>query len=107
MIPLCAPPPAPARVSMPATIKWTMIWVVKAPIWAYRLTLSAFVGHACRYHPTCSAYALEAVDTHGPFRGGLMALKRIGRCHPWGGSGLDLVPANDKENSPNIRRSET
>jgi putative membrane protein insertion efficiency factor len=107
MTPLRAVLPAPSRIFMPVTIKWAMIWVVKTPIWAYRLTLSSFVGHACRYHPTCSTYALEAVDTHGPFRGGLMALKRIGRCHPWGGSGLDLVTAADKDNSPDVRRSET
>jgi uncharacterized protein len=79
-------------------------WVVKAPIWAYRLTLSSFLGNACRYHPTCSVYALEAVDTHGPLRGGLLAIKRIGRCHPWGGSGLDLVPpSTDAKSIPNGR----
>ena len=67
-------------------------WAVKLPIWAYRLTLSSFLGNACRYHPTCTVYALEAIDSHGPLRGGLLALKRIGRCHPWGGSGVDPVP---------------
>jgi uncharacterized protein len=78
--------------------------MVKAPIWAYRLTLSSLVGNACRYHPTCSVYALEAVDTHGPLRGGLLALKRIGRCHPWGGAGIDLVPPRDQVKSlPNGR----
>ncbi len=46
----------------------------------------------CRYHPTCSAYGLEAVQVHGGFRGGWLALRRIGRCHPWGGTGLDPVP---------------
>ena len=79
-------------------------WMVKAPIWVYRLTLSSFLGNACRYHPTCSAYALEAVDTHGPLRGSLLALKRIGRCHPWGGSGLDPVPpSGDAKLIPNGR----
>jgi uncharacterized protein len=72
--------------------KATIRWIVKAPIWAYRFTLSSFLGNACRYHPSCSAYALEAVDTHGALRGSVLAVKRIGRCHPWGGSGLDLVP---------------
>lgn len=47
----------------------------------------------CRYWPTCSAYALEAVETHGAGRGGVLALRRVGRCHPWGGSGVDPVPA--------------
>jgi putative membrane protein insertion efficiency factor len=72
--------------------KATIRWIVKTPIWAYRFTLSSFLGNACRYHPSCSAYALEAVDTHGALRGSVLAVKRIGRCHPWGGSGLDLVP---------------
>jgi putative membrane protein insertion efficiency factor len=78
-------------------------WLLKAPIWAYRLTLSAFIGHGCRYHPTCSAYALEAIDAHGPLRGGLLAARRLARCHPWGKSGIDPVPSpRDQE----IRRSE-
>ena len=47
----------------------------------------------CRYQPTCSHYALGAVERHGARRGGWLALKRIGRCHPWGGSGWDPVPA--------------
>lgn len=53
-------------------------------------------GHPspCRYLPTCSAYAAEAVEIHGAWRGGLLALRRIGRCHPWGGSGLDPVPGD-------------
>ena len=48
----------------------------------------------CRYVPTCSAYAAEAVEVHGAWRGGLLALRRVGRCHPWGGSGLDPVPGD-------------
>jgi putative membrane protein insertion efficiency factor len=82
-------------------------WVVKLPIWAYRLTLSSFLGNACRYHPTCSVYALEAIDTHGPLRGGLLALKRIGRCHPWGGSGVDPVPLSTDGTSLQTGRLKT
>ncbi|HKX58629.1 MAG TPA: membrane protein insertion efficiency factor YidD [Steroidobacteraceae bacterium] len=62
------------------------------PIRLYRWFLSPFLGRHCRFHPTCSAYALEAIETHGPARGYLLALKRVGRCHPFGGSGYDPVP---------------
>lgn len=65
--------------------------VVCAPIRAYR-ALSAHRLPHCRYWPTCSAYALEAVEVHGPARGLWMALRRIIRCHPWGGFGADPVP---------------
>jgi putative membrane protein insertion efficiency factor len=59
---------------------------------AYRLIGSPWVGHGCRYQPTCSAYALEALERHGAFRGGWLALRRILRCHPLGGAGFDPVP---------------
>ena len=62
------------------------------PVRVYRVTLSPLVGHGCRYQPTCSAYALEALEVHGGLRGGWLALRRILRCHPWGGPGLDPVP---------------
>ena len=93
--------------NMRRTAKITIGWIMKAPIWAYRFTLSSFLGNACRYHPTCSAYALEAIDTHGALRGSILAVKRIGRCHPWGGSGLDLVPpaANTKSMSTATKRA--
>ena len=62
------------------------------PVHAYRLVFSPWVGHGCRYQPTCSAYALEALDKHGALRGSWLALRRILRCHPMGGSGIDNVP---------------
>jgi putative membrane protein insertion efficiency factor len=58
----------------------------------YQVAISPWTPAACRYHPTCSQYALEAVRRHGGLRGGWMAVRRIGRCHPWGGSGYDPVP---------------
>ncbi|MGI9262688.1 MAG: membrane protein insertion efficiency factor YidD [Woeseiaceae bacterium] len=61
-------------------------------VWLYRYAISPLIGANCRYQPTCSAYAEEALRTHGAFKGGWLALKRIGRCHPWGGSGYDPVP---------------
>ncbi len=66
--------------------------IVALPVLAYRLLLSPWVGHNCRYQPTCSAYALEALEAHGAFRGGWLAARRILRCHPFGGSGVDPVP---------------
>ena len=62
------------------------------PIRAYRLVLSPWVGHGCRFHPTCSAYALEALRRHGALRGGALAGWRVLRCNPFGGSGVDEVP---------------
>jgi putative membrane protein insertion efficiency factor len=58
----------------------------------YQLTLSPWLGRDCRYMPTCSAYAAEAIRRFGPRRGAWLALKRVGRCHPWGGAGYDPVP---------------
>ena len=66
--------------------------VIALPVRAYRLIFSPWVGHNCRYQPTCSAYALEALEKHGALRGGWLAFRRILRCHPWGRSGIDNVP---------------
>lgn len=62
------------------------------PVRAYRLLFSPWVGHNCRYQPTCSAYALEALEKHGGVKGAWLTLRRISRCHPWGRSGYDPVP---------------
>ncbi|PKP38216.1 MAG: membrane protein insertion efficiency factor YidD [Bacteroidetes bacterium HGW-Bacteroidetes-14] len=58
----------------------------------YQYFISPLKPQSCRYTPTCSAYSLEAVKKHGPFRGLWLAIRRISRCHPWGGSGYDPVP---------------
>lgn len=58
----------------------------------YQLLLSPLLGPRCRFQPTCSEYAAEALSRHGVVRGGLLAVKRIGRCHPWHPGGLDQVP---------------
>lgn len=69
-----------------------LAWLLSLPVRAYRLIFSPWVGFNCRYDPTCSTYALEALRTHGGLRGGWLALRRILRCHPWGGMGVDDVP---------------
>ncbi|MDG1821880.1 MAG: membrane protein insertion efficiency factor YidD [Flavobacteriaceae bacterium] len=58
----------------------------------YQAALSPLLPSSCRFHPTCSQYSLEALKKHGIFKGGVMAVKRISQCHPWGGSGNDPVP---------------
>jgi uncharacterized protein len=59
---------------------------------AYRTLVSPLYGQVCRYHPSCSAYALESVTVHGSLRGTWLAVRRLGRCHPWADGGYDPVP---------------
>ena len=78
-------------------IIWTFIkWIVETTftliIRFYQLAISPLLPPSCRYTPTCSQYALQAIKKHGPFKGGWLAMKRIFRCHPWGGHGHDPVP---------------
>ena len=70
-------------------VAMVLTWVIGA----YRRFISPFLRQNCRFHPTCSAYALEAIRVHGAVRGSLLAIKRIGRCHPWSPGGVDHVPA--------------
>lgn len=65
---------------------------------AYRVTLSPLMGGHCRFHPTCSAYALEALRTHGAIKGGRLTLGRLLRCHPFAKSGYDPVPLAESDN---------
>jgi hypothetical protein len=59
---------------------------------AYRYAISPMLGSNCRYHPSCSDYAVEAIERHGAGKGLWLAMKRIGRCHPWSAGGFDPVP---------------
>ena len=62
------------------------------PIRFYQLSISPLFPPSCRFTPTCSQYAIEAIRRHGPLKGLWLALRRLSRCHPWGGSGYDPVP---------------
>ena len=70
-----------------------LIWLVRL----YRLAISPWLGGNCRFDPTCSNYAIEALQRHGIFRGSWLAARRIARCHPWGGSGYDPVPGENHD----------
>ena len=69
-----------------------MSYLILKIIRVYQKHLSPLLGPSCRFHPTCSEYALQAIETYGVFRGGFLAIKRILKCNPWGGSGADPLP---------------
>ena len=64
-------------------------------IQGYRYLFSPWLGNHCRFYPSCSHYAQEAVETHGALRGGWLTLRRLGRCHPWHAGGVDPVPPKE------------
>ena len=74
-------------------LAWPLIQLVRI----YRLAISPWLGGNCRFDPTCSSYAIEALQVHGIFKGTWLAARRIGRCHPCGGSGYDPLPKNQKD----------
>jgi len=71
--------------------RWARLGLIGA-IRAYRIAISPLLGPACRFEPSCSVYAIEAIGRHGVVRGSWLVVKRIGRCHPLGGFGYDPVP---------------
>ncbi len=73
-------------------LKTTLGWLFLLLIKLYQYLISPLTGAACRYTPTCSQYGVEAIKKYGPFKGGWLTLKRLARCHPWGGHGHDPVP---------------
>jgi uncharacterized protein len=70
--------------------------VLLALIGAYRLLVSPFLGANCRFYPTCSEYAAQAIDTHGAVRGSWLAVTRVLKCHPWHPGGVDPVPQKNR-----------
>lgn len=73
-------------------IRKALVWLLLLPIRFYQVCISPLTPPSCRFTPTCSEYARQAIIKHGPLKGLYLALKRILRCHPWGGSGYDPVP---------------
>lgn len=72
-------------------MKYLLIVLLKV----YRTVVSPLYGNVCKFHPTCSAYALGAVETHGAVKGSVLAIRRLGRCHPWSLGGYDPVPGTE------------
>ena len=73
-----------------------LVWILRA----YQLVLSPMLGQNCRFYPSCSSYAIEAIRTHGSARGSFLAARRVCRCHPWNDGGLDPVPPKLNEGGP-------
>jgi len=81
---------------MPSAVSRVLAKPLIGLVRLYRLVFSPWLGMNCRFQPTCSSYAIEALQVHGVLRGSWLAARRIGRCHPWGDSGYDPVPGTDK-----------
>lgn len=77
-----------------------MAAILKLPVLVYRYTLSPLIGQHCRHMPSCSQYALDAINTNGAWRGFWLMLSRLARCHPWGTSGFDPAPDIRGERQP-------
>jgi hypothetical protein len=77
-------------------VKYLLIGLLRA----YRAVISPLYGQVCRYHPSCSAYALEAVREHDSLRGSWLAVRRLARCHPWAAGGYDPVPPRTGRHEP-------
>ena len=82
-----------------ALFKWILIGIVRI----YQYVISPLFPASCRYTPTCSVYAVDAIRLHGPLKGGSLAVKRIASCHPWGGSGYDPVPGTERDDLEEFR----
>ncbi len=75
------------------SLAWPLIQLLRF----YRLAISPWLGANCRFDPSCSSYAIEALQVHGILKGTGLAIRRIARCHPWGGAGYDPVPGDERD----------
>jgi len=78
-------------------VTWPLRMLALGLIWFYRNCITPWTPQTCRYYPTCSSYAEQAIRSHGPIRGGWLAVRRVGRCHPWAPGGVDHVPPSQRE----------
>lgn len=86
---------AARKATKPSLLGWLFLGIIKF----YQLFISPLLGPNCRFQPTCSAYAVEAIHRHGAMRGGALAIRRILKCHPWGGFGYDPVPQSARDSA--------
>lgn len=83
---------APAPAALAALAGASCARALAVPVHAYRFFVSPLLGSCCRFYPSCSAYALESLERHGPLKGSYLAVARLARCHPWCAGGYDPVP---------------
>ena len=84
-----------------------MKWLVKQLLRGYQLVISPLLGQRCRFYPTCSQYAIEAVERHGVIRGLWLSVRRVARCHPFHPGGFDPVPGASNGKAPETRGEES
>ena len=84
-------------------VKRVVSYLLIGAIRGWQLVISPLFPHACRYHPTCSEFARQALLQHGLVNGGKLATQRLMRCHPWGGSGVDQVPPKERDPQPDLK----
>ena len=81
-----------SKITLMERLTWPLSMALRSLIWIYRYSVSPMIGVRCRFMPTCSEYAEEAIVSHGIAQGSYLAVRRISRCHPWGDLGYDPVP---------------
>lgn len=83
-------------------MKSFFVWLLTVLVKFYQVAISPYFPSSCRYSPTCSHYAIDALKAHGPIKGSWLAIKRIARCHPWAKGGHDPVPPAEQQNSSHL-----
>ena len=83
-------------------VRGVAVWLLVLPIRGYQVAISPLLGPRCRFYPSCSAYAVEALRVHGPLRGTWLAARRLLRCHPWNLGGIDPVPQTTTLPDPSV-----